>query len=45
MTVEEIFKRMLPDYWESYKTFLFAEPVLAKAIASGSVYWLGDIFA
>ena len=45
MTVEEIVTKILPDYWESYKAFLFAEPVKAKAIASGTVYWLGDILA
>ena len=34
---------MPADYWESYKVFLFSEPVKAKAIASGTVYALGDI--
>lgn len=43
MSLQEIIKNIPRDYFESYKLFLVAEPIKAKAIASGTVYFLGDI--
>ena len=45
MTVQEIITSIPKDYWESYKTFLYAEPIKAKAMASCTAYLFGDILS
>jgi hypothetical protein len=45
MTLSEIISSIPKDYWESYKTFLYAEPVKAKMLASCTAYLFGDILS
>ena len=45
MTMQEIITSIPKDYWESYKTFLYAEPIKAKAMASCTAYLFGDILS
>ena len=45
MSLDQIISSIPADYFESYKTFLISEPIKAKSIASGSVFFLGDLIS
>ena len=45
MSLSQIINSIPADYFESYKTFLMSEPIKAKSIASGSVFFLGDLIS